>query len=93
MKALFRLRVKDFNQFVAELDKLASSYDCSTVTTYRIHNNINEAVVVATDIDADEYEQFRNSVEFQDYVKRTGVIGEPEVLFLEEVKTVSPTHH
>jgi len=85
---LVRITVEDFAKWKAVFDEAATlrkAYGSKGVRVFRSAEKPNEAVLLAEYEDADRARQMFQSQEFREATKRAGVVGPPEVSFLDEV--------
>jgi heme-degrading monooxygenase HmoA len=87
--ALVRITFEDFEKWKAVFDEAASlrqSYGSKGVRVSRNLDQPNEVVTVGDYEDLKRARQLFQSPEFWAATQRAGVIGRPEVSFLEEVE-------
>lgn len=93
MHACFKHNVEDFDTFMKELQKLNIPCDYSSMTVYRDADDPNHVAVMVFDVDQEQVTEFCNSQEFRNDLARVGAIGEPDMMFLHEIKTLAHAHH
>lgn len=85
---LVRITFEDFDKWKAVFDEattLRQAYGSKGVRVLRSADKPNEAVLFGEYEDAAKARQMFQSQEFREATKRAGVVGPPEVSFLEEV--------
>jgi len=85
---LVRITFEDFDKWKAVFDEAATlrkAYGSKGVRVLRSADKPNEAVLIGEYEDADKARQMFQSPEFREATKRAGVVGLPEVSFLDEV--------
>lgn len=85
---LVRLTVEDFAKWepvFKEAGTLRASYSSKGVRYFRNVEQPNEVVIVGEYADLEKARQLFQSQEFRDATKRAGVMGKPDVSFLDEI--------
>jgi quinol monooxygenase YgiN len=85
---LIRVTFEDFDKWKAVFDEAATlrkAYGSKGVRVFRSADKPNEAVLIGEYEDADRARQMFQSQDFREATKRAGVVGPPEVSFLDEV--------
>ena len=85
---LVRITFEDFDTWKAVFDEAATlrkAYGSKGVRVFRSAEKPNEAVIIGEYEDADKARQMFQAQEFREATKRAGVVGPPEVTFLDEV--------
>lgn len=89
--ALFRVEVEDYERWKPGFDEHSSSRRESGSKGGRLFRNAddpNEVVILLEWDDLENARQFAQSEDLREAMQRYGVVGQPDIYFLEEVETV-----
>lgn len=81
-------KIKDFQQFKAELDSMHDSlHTYGLVRTWlnRDLDDANHLIIVHEVDDLPKAREFYRSPQYKECIQRAGVIGEPEIVLMEEL--------
>jgi uncharacterized protein (DUF1330 family) len=81
-------KIRDFQQFKAEFDSVLESlrnFGFARTFLNRDLDDPNHLIVVHEVEDLNKARDFYNSAQFKQCIQRAGVIGEPRILFMEEL--------
>lgn len=82
------LKVKDYNQFKKEFDAaqdLLRSFGCKQSTINRDVDNPNQLLIIHEFENLQRAREFYKSPEFQQCIAKAGIVGKPDLMFLEEL--------
>ena len=86
--ALVKVTVEDRDRWKSNFEQsaqLRKSYGSMGVTAFSQAGNPNEVFILGEYEDLDKARQLFQSAEFREVAKKAGVIGAPEVTFLNEI--------
>ncbi len=86
--AIARYRIRDLGQFKAEFDQVSAQLPQWGFSRTWLDRNVddpNEIVVMHECQNLDRAHEFFGSDEYRQCVRKAGVIGEPRVMFMEEL--------
>jgi len=90
--SLLRVKVEDYLEWKAVYDDRQSTREQAGSQGTRVLRNVNdpnEAIVIITWPDLEHAQAFSGSSDLREAMQRSGVLGRPEVLFLEEADQTS----
>ena len=91
MHVLVRHKVSDYNRWKEAFDSHLNNRKRAGETGFRLFHNADDPHEVILLLDwssADEARQFMSSDDLRDAMKKAGVVGAPEVHYLEDARTV-----
>ncbi len=94
MHVLVRHKVTDYNRWKDAFDSHLNARKRAGETGFRMFHSVDDPreVVLLLDWDsAEEARKFMTSAELRSAMEKAGVIGSPEVHYLEDVRTVYRT--
>lgn len=84
---VIRHKVKDYNKWKPIFDEHAATrkkYGCKGGKLYRSNGESSEVVIVSEWDDLGKAREFAQTEDLQKTMERAGVIGDPEIFFLED---------
>lgn len=88
--AWIRQTVTDFSGFQRATEEMIIPYDYASMTIFRNTSDPGEAIVLISNINPNQVRKFYDSDDYRDKAMEAGVVGEAEIVFVEEVETLSP---
>lgn len=86
---LVRITVEDFAKWKTVFEESATlrkSYGSKGVRIFRSVDKPNNVVLVAEYANVEQARQLFQSAEYREAIKRAGVVGPPDITFLDEVE-------
>jgi quinol monooxygenase YgiN len=85
---LIRHKVRDYTSWKPAFDGHAETrgeFGCLGGTLYRSHTDVNDVTVVLRWSSMEDAEKFVASTELRNAMHSAGVVGDPQIVFLDEV--------